>query len=95
MSPRPPRPSADGDSYTYDKTGNTTGRGDQKLTWDAEGNLTSSTMERLDNKEQWHIQKGWGALKNMSSILEKDRKARETGKGMDDLLNDQSGRRQG
>ncbi|MFD7101401.1 RHS repeat-associated core domain-containing protein [Streptomyces celluloflavus] len=44
--------------------------------------------KRLDNKEEWHIQKGWGALRNMSSILEKDRKARETGKGMQNLLDD-------
>jgi RHS repeat-associated protein len=39
-------------------------------------------------KKQWHIDKGWGAMKGLSDILEKDRKARETGKGMDNLLND-------
>ncbi|UQA97082.1 sugar-binding protein [Streptomyces halobius] len=44
--------------------------------------------KRLDNKEQWHIKKGWSALRNMSSILELDRKARETGKNMKNLLND-------
>lgn len=44
--------------------------------------------KRLDNKQQWHIQKGWGALKNMSSILERDRRARETGKRLGDLLDD-------
>ncbi|MFJ2214784.1 polymorphic toxin-type HINT domain-containing protein [Streptomyces sp. NPDC101062] len=31
------------DSYTYDQTGNTTGRPGQKLTWDAEGHLSKVT----------------------------------------------------
>ncbi|WP_398656898.1 RHS repeat-associated core domain-containing protein [Streptomyces kanamyceticus] len=39
-------------------------------------------------KKQWHIDKGWAAMKGLSDILEKDRKARETGKGAESLLND-------
>lgn len=47
-----------------------------------------NTGKRLANKTQWHIDKGWAAMKGLSDILEKDRKARETGKGAENLLND-------
>ncbi|MER5888642.1 RHS repeat-associated core domain-containing protein [Streptomyces sp. NPDC001941] len=42
-------PGARDDSFAYDETGNTTrrvtARGDQKLTWDAEGHLETSTID--------------------------------------------------
>ncbi|MEU3103898.1 RHS repeat domain-containing protein [Streptomyces griseoflavus] len=64
-----------------------------------DGKAATAIIEELDTgknlpgKEEWHIKKGWNALKSLSSILENDRKAREVrerGKGfkIDNLFSD-------
>ncbi|MEU8459167.1 RHS repeat-associated core domain-containing protein [Streptomyces griseoaurantiacus] len=47
-----------------------------------------NTGDHLENHDEWHVKKGWNALKSLSSILENDRKAREEGKNLDKLLTD-------
>ncbi|MFI7502822.1 RHS repeat-associated core domain-containing protein [Streptomyces sp. NPDC049687] len=47
-----------------------------------------NTGERLPGKDQLHVQKGWETMKGLSDVLDNDRAARETGKGMDKLLSD-------
>ncbi|WP_431998107.1 RHS repeat-associated core domain-containing protein [Streptomyces fungicidicus] len=47
-----------------------------------------NTGERLPGKKQLHVQKGWSTMAALSSVLDKDRKAREEGKGLGNLLSD-------
>lgn len=47
-----------------------------------------NTGKRLPGKKELHMQKGWETMSSLSSILEKDRKARETGKDTQSILSD-------
>ncbi|MEU3394932.1 RHS repeat-associated core domain-containing protein [Streptomyces albidoflavus] len=47
-----------------------------------------NTGDHLPGKDEWHVKKGWNSLSNLSTILERDRRAREDGKGMQHLLSD-------
>ncbi|MFI8091384.1 RHS repeat-associated core domain-containing protein [Streptomyces sp. NPDC086080] len=47
-----------------------------------------NTGEQLPGKRQLHIEKGWSTMKALSSVLDKDRKAREEGKGLENRLSD-------
>lgn len=47
-----------------------------------------NTGKRLPGKTRLHMEKGWGTMQSLTDILEKDRKARETGKKPGDILSD-------
>ncbi|MEV2197815.1 hypothetical protein AB0I02_43605 [Streptomyces phaeochromogenes] len=47
-----------------------------------------NTGKPLAGKTEMHIEKGWAAMKGLSGVLERDRKAKETGKEAQNILSD-------
>ncbi|MCX4654737.1 sugar-binding protein [Streptomyces microflavus] len=59
-----------------------------------DGKMTTAIIEefntgkRLEGKKQLHVEKGWSTMKGLSDVLEKDERARETGKNPQNILSD-------